>query len=156
MSSYGLAPSGMTVQEFRQQAIEENGLFTVTETTVDGDGVEQEELRYFQNPEGRLHLSPVDTDGRWRTSRPCKPSGLHYQENVENVVVDLGGFIVARGVTHASQGEWKVVPDLLGDCPPNRYRWREILATTWVNSGNCLRKRISRLTCPSTPSKKPT
>ena len=37
VSSYGLAPSGIIVQEFRQQAIEENGLFTVTETTVAGD-----------------------------------------------------------------------------------------------------------------------
>ena len=102
VSSYGLTSSGMTVEEFRQQAIEENGLFTVTGTTVDGDGVEHEEVRYFQSPEGRLPLNPVDTGARWRTSRPGKPSGLHYQENV---IVDLGGFIVARGVTHASQGE---------------------------------------------------
>ena len=114
VSSYGLTSSGMTVEEFRQQAIEENGLFTVTGTTVDGDGVEHEEVRYFQSPEGRLPLNPVDTDARWRTSRPGKPSGLHYQENV---IVDLGGFIVARGVTHASQGEWKAVPDLLDQLP---------------------------------------
>ena len=114
VSSYGLTSSGMTVEEFRQQAIEENGLFTVTGTTVDGDGVEHEQVRYFQSPEGRLPLNPVDTDARWRTSRPGKLSGLHYQENV---IVDLGGLIVARGVTHASQGEWKAVPDLLDQLP---------------------------------------
>ena len=45
---------------------------------------------------------------------PGKPSGLHYQENV---IVDLGGFILSRGVTHASEGEWKAVPDLLEGLP---------------------------------------
>ncbi len=31
--------------------------------------------------------------------------------------MDLGGFIVARGVTHASQGEWKAIPQLLEKLP---------------------------------------
>ena len=94
VNSYGLSRSGMTVGEFQQQAMEENGLFTVAGATVDGDRTEHEKARYFQNSEGRLPLSPVDTDARWRTSRAGKPAGLHYQENV---IVDLGGFIVARG-----------------------------------------------------------
>ena len=85
----------------------------IVETTLDPDGVEHEEVRYFQKPDGRLPLSPVDTDTRWRTSRPGKPAGLHYQENV---IVDLGGFILSRGATHASEGPWKAVPDLLKDC----------------------------------------
>ena len=55
-------PSGMTVAEFKERAIEENGLFLITETTVDDDGVEREEVRYFQSPEGRMPLNPVDTD----------------------------------------------------------------------------------------------
>ena len=29
----------------------------------------------------------------------------------------LGGFILSRGVTHASEGEWKAVPDLLERLP---------------------------------------
>ena len=86
----------------------------IAETTVDDDRVEREETGYFQKPDGRLPLSPVDTDARWRTSRPGKPSVLHYQENL---IVDLGGFIVSRGVTHASEGEWKAVPDLLERLP---------------------------------------
>ena len=86
----------------------------ITETTVDEDGVEHEEVRHFQKPDGRLPLSPVDTDARWRTSRRGKPSGLHYQENV---MVDLGGFIQSRGVSHASEGEWKAVPALLEGLP---------------------------------------
>ena len=125
VSGYGLANSGMTVEEFKEQAIEENGLFKIMETTVDGDGARHETARYFQSPKGRLPLNPVDTDSRWRTSRPGKLSGLHYQENV---IVDLGGFIVATGVTHASQGEWKAVPDLLEQLPWSRSRWPEILA----------------------------
>ena len=68
VSGYGLAPSGMTVGEFKEQAIEENGLFKFTEAAVDEDGVEHETVRYFQSPEGRLPLSPVDTDARWRTT----------------------------------------------------------------------------------------
>ena len=72
VSGYGLAPSGMTVAEFKEQAIEENGLFKLTDTTVDDDGVEHEKVRYFQSPEGRMPLSPVDTDARWRTSRTGK------------------------------------------------------------------------------------
>ena len=74
VSGYDLAPSGMTVEEFKEQAIEVNGLFMIAETTVDGDGVEPEETRYFQSPEGRMPLNPVDTDARWRTTGAGKPS----------------------------------------------------------------------------------
>ena len=104
----------MTVAEFKEQAIEENGLFVLTETTADNDGVEYEDVRYFQSPEGRMPLNPVDTDVRWKTTRAGKASGLHYQENV---IVDWGGFILSRGVTHASERESKAVPDLLDRLP---------------------------------------
>ena len=36
----------------------------ITETTVDEDGVEHEEVRHFQKPDGRLPLSPR-TAARW-------------------------------------------------------------------------------------------
>ena len=114
VNGYGLEPSGMTVAEFKEQAIEENGLFVLTETTADNDGVEYEDVRYFQSPEGRMPLNPVDTDARWKTTRAGKASGLQYQENV---IVDLGGFILSRGVTHASERESKAVPDLLDRLP---------------------------------------
>ena len=84
----------MTVEGFKEQAVQVNGLFLIAETTVDEDGVEHETPRHFQKPAGRLPLIPVDTDARWRTSRPGKPAGLHYQENI---IVDLGGLIVSRG-----------------------------------------------------------
>ena len=114
VNSHDLSPSGMTVEEFKEQAVQVNGLFVIAEMMVDADGVENEETRYFQKPDGRLPLSPVVTDARWRTSRPGKPAGLHYQENI---IVDLGGFIVSRRVTHASEGEWKAVPGLLEPLP---------------------------------------
>ena len=66
----------------------------LTEATVDDDGIEHEEVRYFQSPEGRMPLNPVDTDARWKSTRAGKASGLQYQENV---IVDLGGFILSRG-----------------------------------------------------------
>ena len=113
-SSFEMVPSGMTVAEFQELAVEENGLFVLTETSVGDDGVENEEVRHFQDPKGRLPLNPVDTDARWRTSSPKRPAELCYQDNV---IVDLGGFIVARGVTHASQGEWKAIPQLLEQLP---------------------------------------
>ena len=94
VNGYGLEPSGMTVAEFKERAIEENGLFVSMETTVDDDGVEHEDVRDFQSPEGRLPLSLVDTDARWKTTRARQASGLQYQGNV---IVDRGGFILSRG-----------------------------------------------------------
>ena len=114
VSGYGLEPSGLTVAEFKEQAIEENGLFVLTETTVNDDGVKQDEVRYFQSPEGRMPLNPVDTDARWKTTRTGKAAGLQYQENA---IVDLGGFILSRGVTHASERESKSVAGLLEGLP---------------------------------------
>ena len=78
------------------------------------DGVEQGEVRYFQSPEGRMPLNPVDSDARWKTARAGKASGLQYQEDV---IVDLSGFILSRGVTHASEREFKAVPGLLEGLP---------------------------------------
>ena len=110
VNNFGLSRSDLSVEEFKEQAIEENGLFVLASSTVGHQGDERHEVRYFQDARGQLPLSPVDTDARWRSSRPGKPSGLNYQENV---VVDLGGFILSRGVTHASEGEWKALPALL-------------------------------------------
>ena len=107
VSGYGLAPSGMTVAEFKEQAIEENGLFVITETTVDGDDSQHETAVYFQSPKGRMPLNLVDTAPRWRTTRAGNASRLQYQENV---IVDRGGFILSRGVTHDSGREPKAVP----------------------------------------------
>ena len=118
VNSHQLSRSGLTVEEFREQAIEGNGLFVLNESGLDEGRVAREETRYFQDSRGPLPLSPVDTDARWRTSRPGKPPGLNYQDNAQdNAIVDRGGFILSRGVTHASEGEWKAVPQLLEQLP---------------------------------------
>ncbi len=104
----------MSVAEFKEQAIEGNGLFVLTEIAVDDAGVEHEKVRHFQSPEGRMPLNPVDTDAHWKTTRAGKASGLQYEENV---IVDLGGFILSRGVTHASERESKAVARLLEGLP---------------------------------------
>ena len=87
----------------------------VRERKVGEDGEERESVSYYQDPKGRLTLSPVDTDARWRSAgRLDKKGKLHYQENV---IVERGGFIVARKVTHASEGEWKAVGRMLEQLP---------------------------------------
>ena len=114
VNRYGLSRSDMTMEEFKEQAIETNGLFILSKSTMDEDGVGHEEVRYVQDPKGRLPLIPVDTDARWPGSKPGKPSGLQYQETR---VVDGGCFILSRSGTHASEGEWKALPALLEQLP---------------------------------------
>ena len=78
VNNFGLSRSDLSVDEFKEQAIEENGLFVLASSTVDHQGDERQEVRYFQDARGQLPLSPVDTDARWRTTRSGKPSGLNY------------------------------------------------------------------------------
>lgn len=129
VNSHQLSRSGLTVAEFREQAIEENGLFVLNETGLDENGVEWEETRYFQDSKGHLPLSPVDTDARWRTSRPSKSPELNYQDNA---IVDRSGFILSRGVTHASEGERKAIPQLLEELP---FQPTSLAADTGYNAG---------------------
>ena len=56
MNGCGLEPSGMTVAEFKEPAIEENGLFVLTETTVVVNGVEHEEVRLLRASAERRQL----------------------------------------------------------------------------------------------------
>ena len=112
--SHQLSRSGLTVAEFRERAIKENGLFVLSESGVGENGVEWEETRYFQDSKGFLPLSPVETDACWRTSGPSKSPELNYPDNA---IVDRNGFILSRGVTHASEGEWKALPNLLEQLP---------------------------------------
>ena len=134
VNSHQLSCSRLTVEEFREQAIEENGLFVLSESGVDEDGVEREECRYCQDSKGLLPLSPVDTDARRRTSRSSKPPELNYQDNA---IVNRGSFILSRGVTHASKGEWKAVPQLLSKFPFSPFPWRSTPPTTPADSETC-------------------
>ena len=49
VNSHQLSRSGLTVAEFREQAIEENGLFVINETGVDENGFEWERTRNIQD-----------------------------------------------------------------------------------------------------------
>ena len=114
VSCHHLSPSGLAVEEFKEQAVEENGLFIVRDSEPEGNGVEQKRAGYFQDSKGRLKLSPVDTDAPWGQKGHTKLSFLSY---LENVISDINGFIMARKVNHSSEGEWKVVPQLLEQLP---------------------------------------
>ena len=83
VSGHDLSSSGMTVEKFREKAVEENGLFVLREQQTDEDGVVRESVSYYQDPKGRLPLSQVDTDARWRdqttrqASEPALPRERH-------------------------------------------------------------------------------
>ena len=53
INNHQLSRSGLTVEEFREQATLENGLFVLSESSVDEDGAEREETRCFQDSKGR-------------------------------------------------------------------------------------------------------
>ena len=94
VSTGRLSRSSMSVEEFKEKAVEENGLFVLREQKVDEDGEERESVSYYQDPRGNLPLNPVDTDARWRTTRRYDTkSRLHYQENV---IVERGGDLRCR------------------------------------------------------------
>ena len=161
VSGYGLAPSGMTVaeftveeftvDEFQEQAIEINGLFVIEETTVDGDGVEHEEMRYFQSPEGRMPLNPVDTDARWRTTRPGKASGCSTRRT--SSLTWAGSSLPEASPTPPNVSRKRFLicwnGSLCGRC-----RWLGTPDTARVHSENCWKNGILRPTSRSTPSRK--
>lgn len=138
VSGKQLSSSGMTVDEFKEKSVEENGLFVLREENPEEDGEEKESVSYYQDPKGRLPLSPVDTDARWRIARNDKRSHLHYQENI---IVDGGGFILSREATHASEGEWKAVKGMLTHLP---IKPESLAADTAYNAGR-LRKHLEDL-----------
>lgn len=135
VSTNGLAPSGKTVEEFKERAIKENDLFVLRDSRENDSGPSS---RYFQDAKGRLPLSLVDLDARWRTHRYPRRHGLFYQDNA---VVDEGGFILARMVNHASEGEWRVTRQLLDELP---LAPQSLAADTAYNSGEFRQELANR------------
>ena len=70
------------------------------------------ESRRIHFPTSLAQALPT-TRSSYHTIRPSAVVILAESCYQDNVIVDLGGFILACGVTHASQGEWKAVPQLL-------------------------------------------
>ena len=114
VSGQNLPPSEMTVKEFQEKAIKENGLFVVREIGNKDDTNTKGQVKYYQDCRGRLALNPVDVDARWLTHSSSRPAELCY---LENTIVDEGGFILARTASHASEADWKVIPKLLEEVP---------------------------------------
>ena len=138
VSGRNLSRSGMSVEEFKEKAVEENGLFVLRERQVDKDGVISERVRHFQNSKGRMPLNKVDTDARWSTNKRNKRPNLHYKENI---IVEGSGFILARRATHGSEGDWKPVIDMLGQLPIKP----ESLAADTGYSAGPLRKHLEEV-----------
>ena len=59
-----VSPSGMSLEEFKEKAVEENGLFVLREQKVGEDCEKRRSVSFSQDPKGRLPLSPVDTHAR--------------------------------------------------------------------------------------------
>ena len=135
VSSYSLSRSEMTVEEFQEKAVKENGLFVIKEVKRDEDGLVQEETKYYQDAKGQVPLNPVDLDARWRTHCHSEPTKLCY---LESAIADENGFIVARSATRASEAEWKIIPKLLDGLPISA----ETLATDSSYSVGELRKHL--------------
>ena len=97
----------------------------MSESGVDEVGVEREEARYFQDSKGLLPLSPVDTDARWRTSRPGKPPWLNYQDNAQGYASkDRGGFILSGESPTLQKGNGRPCHVCLTISPCRRSRWQ--------------------------------
>ena len=138
VSGHRLSPSSMSVDEFKNKSVEENGLFVLRERSVDENCVESERVRYLQYSRGRAPISTVDTDARWSTNTRHKRPDLHYKENV---IVDGGGFILARRATYGSEGDWKPAHDMLEQLPIKP----ETLAADTGYSAGPLRKKLEDL-----------
>ena len=72
------------------------------------------ERRRFQDRHGRLPLSRVDHDARWRKAGAAHRAILGYKEHL---VVDRSGFVLARGVTPADWADPPGVVPLLDRLP---------------------------------------
>ena len=156
VNSQDLSPGGMTVNEFKEQAVQVNGLFVIAETTFDTVGVKHKGKRYFQKDDGRLPLSPVEIDARWRTIRPGKPAGLHCYITRERHCRP-GRFHPVQGESLTPpRGSGKPFPICWHSCPCNQYLWQGTPVTTSLSFANCWKNETLRPSFPSTPSRKPT
>ena len=72
-----VSPIGLTMEDFREQAIEENGLFALNDFGADENGVERKEVGFCQYSKAHLHLGPVDTDARWRAGRQTESNDYY-------------------------------------------------------------------------------
>ena len=127
--SHQLPRSGLTAAGFREQAFDEKGLFVLSESGVDENGFGPEETRYYQDCRGQRASVSTGLYASWRTSRSSKSPELNYQGNA---IADGNGFILSRGVAHASKEGWKALPHLPDQLP---LQPESLAADTACNAG---------------------
>jgi transposase len=97
-----LPSTDLSPEEFARRATETAGVYTIAEK-VPADLEEAQPARLdfkrYQDPTGRLPLSSVDPDARWRRHTRSGPATLGYKETI---IVDKSGFVLARQVSPAN------------------------------------------------------
>lgn len=100
-----LPPTELSSEEFPRRAKEHEGIYTVVEKVLanpeEGEPARLEFHRY-QDSQGRLPLSSVDPDARWRRHTLSGPATLGYKESI---IVDKSGFVLARRVSPANTND---------------------------------------------------
>ena len=115
VNSRQLSRSGLTVAEFRERAIEENGLFVLNDSGADENGMGGNEI--LPGFQGSSAVKPSGHRCPLAHQQAQQAAGTELPGQRHNAIVDRGGFILSRGVTHASEREWKALPQLLEHLP---------------------------------------
>lgn len=112
-STGDLSPSELPPKQFKTQARKQESDFVLAKVTHDSDHLASVRFHHFQDPSGRLALSPVDPDARWSRVRK-RPAVLGYKEHL---IVDHSGFILARRATPADVSDCLGIEPLLDQLP---------------------------------------
>ena len=139
-STKALTSTALPPAEFKAQATENDGVYAVLDKqpAVPEEGKPAKfEYRRYQDELGRLPLSRVDPDARWRKPNNQSRAIFGYKENL---IVDKSGFILARGVTSADASDLEGIEPLLDRLPLEP---RSLAADTGYRSGR-LRQRLRR------------
>ncbi len=139
-STKALARTALTPAEFKAQATEKDGAYTVLDrqpAIPEENKPASFEYRRYQDAAGLLPLSRVDPDARWRKPNEQSRAILGYKENI---IVDISGFILARGVTPADASDLEGIEPLLDRLP---LKPKSLAADTGYRSGR-LRQKLRR------------
>jgi hypothetical protein len=121
-----LSPTSLTTEEFVKKSIRENDIYLESTKTKAGGLVQsspQEDkisavgTKRYQDPKGKLPLSPIDPDARWQAKNKREKAHLCYKDNL---LVDDEGFVLAEMITFSTRSDPQVAEKLirtLSSCP---------------------------------------
>jgi transposase len=98
-----LSSTSLTIEKFMQNAIQENDVY-----------FEPIESKRYQDPKGKLPLSPVDPDARWQAKSKKEKAHLCYKDNL---LVDDEGFILAEKMTFSTRSDPQSAEELIQTLP---------------------------------------